>query len=176
MEDGGERRSAPAILHSLFSILVFDRYSARACLVGSADSAFSRAPVSCGESGLVLLAKRAMTLPLRSTRNFAKFHSMSPAKSPSVSLLVRNLYSACWSSPLTLILLAIGNDTLYLPVQNFLISASVPGSWPLKLLAGMPITTRSLSLYFSYSDSSASYCGVRPHLLATLTSNTGLPL
>src|SRR3954470_15435302 len=118
MEDGGERRSAPAILHSLFSILVFDRYSARACLVGSADSAFSTAPVSCGESGVVLLAKRAMTLPLRSTRNLAKFHSTSPAKSSPALPSVRNLYSGCLSSPFTLIFDIIGKVTLYLALQN----------------------------------------------------------
>src|SRR6185295_2056992 len=54
------------------SILV--SYSARAAAFeGSAASAFSIAPVNCGESGVVLLAKRAITLPLRSTRNLAKF-------------------------------------------------------------------------------------------------------
>src|ERR1700742_1431803 len=80
------------------------------------------------------------------------------------------------SSPFTETLAIIGNVTLYFEEQNVLISAFVPGSWPPKLLAGIPTITNPLSLYFSYVDSSAVYCGVNPQRLATLTSITTFPL
>src|ERR1022692_4970360 len=80
------------------------------------------------------------------------------------------------SSPFTDIFEYIGNVTLYLREQKVLISSFVPGSWAMKLLAGKPITTRPWPLYFSYSASRAVYWGVKPHLLATLTSKSTLPL
>ena len=36
--------------------------------------------------------------------------------------------------------------------------------------------TKPWSLYFSYKDSNALYCGVKPQRLATLTTRTTLPL
>ncbi len=40
--------------------------------------------VTSGESGVVAGSKRAITWPLRLTRNFVKFHLMSPAYLGSV--------------------------------------------------------------------------------------------
>ena len=42
-------------------------------------------------------------------------------------------------------------------------------------LHGRPTTVKPRSAYFSWSCSRPAYCGVRPHLLATLTSRAGLP-
>src|SRR4051812_44129266 len=55
-------------------------------------------------------------------------------------------------------------------------SASLPGSWLKNWLAGKPSTCRPCPLYFVYTASSCLYCGVRPHLLATFTIRTTLPL
>ena len=116
------------------------------------------------------------TLPSLPTRNFSKFHLMSPAGAGLVSSPVRYLYSGSIPSPLTTILDIIGKVTLYLLVQNFSISSFVPGSCLPNSLAGMPMTTSPSFSYFSYSACSPSYCGVSPHLLATFTSSTTLPL
>src|SRR5262249_19328576 len=53
-------------------------------------SAFSIAPVISADSGVTLGSNRAITFPLRSSRNFVKFHWISPAVSGFASLLVRN--------------------------------------------------------------------------------------
>src|SRR3954469_13494365 len=55
-------------------------------------------------------------------------------------------------------------------------SLSVPGSWPRNLLHGTPTIARPSFANFSCSSSSGLYCGVLPHLLATFTSSTTLPL
>ena len=52
-------------------------------------SAFSTASVTFGDSGFSPGSNRAITSPLRLTRNLAKFQLMSPANLGSVSLLVR---------------------------------------------------------------------------------------
>src|SRR4029077_4689598 len=111
------------------------------------------------ESGVTADSKRCTTLPLRSTRNFVKFHLMSPAMAAPVCL-VRYWESGVWSSPLTDTFLYMGNVTLYFREQKVLISSFVPGSWAPKLLAGKPTMTKPWSLYLSYKDSSALYCGV----------------
>ena len=54
-----------------------------------------------------------------------------------------------WSVPVTDIFENIGYVTLYFSVQKCLISFSVPGSCPIKLLAGKPSTTNPRSLYWS---------------------------
>src|ERR1019366_5194796 len=132
-------------------------------------SAFSIAAATSGDSGVTLGSKRATTLPFLFTRNLGKFHWISPP------VAVRNRYSGAWSSPLTEIFEYMGKVTLYLLLQDVLISSLVPGSWAPKLLAGNPRITNPRSLYFSYSDSIPAYCGVNPHLLATLTISTTLP-
>src|SRR5258708_9685589 len=139
-------------------------------------SADSTAAVTSGESGFVAGSNRATGFPLRSNRNFVKFHLMSPANCGSDVGSVRNVYSGVLSSPFTDTFDIIGKLTLYFELQNFLISSSVPGSCDMKLFAGTPTITSPRSLYFSYSPSSAVYCGVNPHLLATFTSSTTLPL
>src|SRR5262249_27017872 len=58
---------------------------------GAAASAFSISCTTLLSSGLVPFANRPIRFPLRSTRNFVKFHSTSPAKSPAVPFSVRNL-------------------------------------------------------------------------------------
>src|SRR3569623_310506 len=60
--------------------------------------------------------------------------------------------------------------------QNSEISSSLPGSWLPNSLAGKPRIASPLLAYFSCNSSSCSYCGVRPHWLATLTISTTLPL
>ena len=50
-------------------------------------SSFSIADVTSGESGLVAGSKRFTTWPLRSTRNFVKFHLMSPARAGFASVV-----------------------------------------------------------------------------------------
>ena len=52
---------------------------------------------------------------------------------------------------------------------------AVPGSWPRNWLQGNPMTEKSRSAYFFWRRSSPSYCGVRPHLEATLTRRNVLP-
>src|SRR3954449_2756266 len=54
-------------------------------------------------------------------------------------------------------------------------SSAVPGSWPPNWLHGTPTTVNPRSAYSSCSFSSPAYCGVRPHLLATLTTRAGRP-
>ncbi len=66
---------------SLWSRLVSARHYFRA---------FSMAAVTSGESGLTGDSKRAMTLPLRSTRNFVKFHLISPPVLGLADVSVRN--------------------------------------------------------------------------------------
>ena len=69
-----------------------------------------------------------------------------------------------------------GNDTSYLVLQNVLMSSAVPGSCPAKSLQGKPTTVKPFALNFLWVASRAEYCGVRPHLEATLTTSTTLPL
>src|ERR1700704_5456994 len=76
---------------------------------------------------------------------------------------------------MTAFLDVIGNVTLYFVEQKFLISASVPGSWPPKSFDGTPSTTSPRSRYFSHKASSPRYCGVSPHCDAVLTMRTGFP-
>src|SRR5271170_4357873 len=109
----------------------------------------STAAITSGDSGVTLGSKRATGLPLRSKRNLVKFHLISPPSFGSVDLSVRKTYSGVLSSPTTDTLAIIGKLTLYLLLQNFLISSLVPGSWLAKLFAGMPTITRPWSLYFS---------------------------
>lgn len=52
--------------------------------------AFSIAPVTTADSGSIAGSKRAITLPLRSTRNFVKFHWISPPVAGLLFLSVRN--------------------------------------------------------------------------------------
>src|SRR4029079_18480724 len=59
--------------------------------------------------------------------------------------------------------------------QQHRVASFVPGSWPMKLLAGNPTIVKPSSRFASYRDSSASYCGVSPHFDATLTTSTTLP-
>src|SRR5579862_1973311 len=70
----------------------------------------------------------------------------------------------------------IGKSTAKRVSQKVLISFSVPGSCAPKSFAGTPSTTSPLSRFSRQSFSSPSYCGVRPHWLATLTTSTALPL
>src|ERR1700677_224004 len=173
----GEITAGPKQKASANSALAFEaicrRFGALArsyCLISLAISA-----VICGESGVTSGSKRATTFPFRSTKNLVKFHLISPASAGFASL-VKYAYNGVWSSPFTETFPYIGKVTLYLDWQNVLISAFVPGSWLPKLFAGKPKITKPLSLYFSYVDSSAVYCGVNPQRLATLTSKTTLPL
>src|SRR3954467_916595 len=55
-------------------------------------------------------------------------------------------------------------------------SEAVPGSCFPNWLQGTPTMANPWLPNFSCSASSGLYCGVLPHLLATLTSNTTLPL
>src|SRR5205085_1147013 len=50
-----------------------------------------------------------------------------------------------------------------------------PGSCPPNWLHGKPITVKPFASYFFCTASSAVYCGVRPHLLATFTIISALP-
>src|SRR4051795_1939890 len=54
-------------------------------------------------------------------------------------------------------------------------SSALPGSWPMNWLHGKPTTVNPRGPYSSCSASSCVYCGVSPHLLATLTTSAGLP-
>src|SRR5437879_231441 len=139
-------------------------------------SAFSMAATICGESGVTSGSNRATTLPLRSNRNFVKFHLISPPVVGFADESVRYWYSGVMSDPFTETFDIIGNCTLYFRVQKVLISSFVPGSCAPKLLAGTPTITRPRSLYFSYTDSNAEYWGVYPQRLATLTTISTLPL
>ena len=79
----------------------------------------------------------------------------------------------CMSAPLTEILEKRGKVAFFSFLQKDLISRSVPGSCPLKLLAGNARTWKPLAVYFFWSDSRLEYCGpVSPHLLATLTTRS----
>src|ERR1700679_2569820 len=138
-------------------------------------TSFSISAITCGESGVTSGSNRATTFPFRSTKNFVKFHLMSPVTAGFASL-VRYAYKGVWSAPSTETFPYIGKVTLYFDWQKVLISAFVPGSCEPKLLAGKPRITNPLSLYFSYVDSSAVYCGVNPQRLATFTSSTTFPL
>ncbi len=60
-------------------------------------------------------------------------------------------------------------------LQNSTISSGVPGSWPAKSLEGKPSTVNPLSANRCCTASSASYCGVSPHLEATLTTRRTWP-
>src|SRR5271154_6015994 len=52
--------------------------------------AFSMAEVTSGESGFTLGSKRPITVPSRPTRNFVKFHWISPPVFGLAVLSVRN--------------------------------------------------------------------------------------
>ena len=123
-------------------------------MVAQSLSAPSMAEVNSADSGSTFESKRFSTSPFFPIRYLVKFHFGSPAALP------RNWYSGAASVPFTEIFEDIGNVTLYLREQNVLISASVPGSCPPKLLAGTPTSTRPCALYFSQIFSSPAYCGV----------------
>ena len=65
--------------------------------------------------------------------------------------------------------------TPYVVEQKVWISSAVPGSWPPNWLHGKPRTVKPFSPYVACSRSSPSYCGVRPHLDATLTISATWP-
>src|SRR5205823_8243827 len=92
-----------------------------------------------------------------------------------------SLAVSCWyrgwrPSPLTSIFSVIGNVTPYVVEQNVAISSDDPGSCSPNWLQGTPSTVNPLFAYCSWRRSRPSYCGVRPHLEATLTTRTALPL
>jgi hypothetical protein len=72
-------------------------------------------------------------------------------------------------------LLSTGNVTEYSVEQNAAISASVPGSWPPKLLAGNARTVKPAPRLSLWSCSSASYCGVSPHFERHVHHENHLP-
>src|SRR4051812_24928488 len=90
------------------------RYRASAC---------STACFTSAESGVTAGSNRRMILPSLPMRILVKFHLMSPPVSE-----VRYWYSGTISPPFTDTLLIIGNVTLYLRLQNVLISSLLPGS------------------------------------------------
>src|SRR5271157_1357668 len=75
------------------------KWGAMASLVGDGSTsrrwiyfsarAFSMAPITSGDSGTTPGSKRAITSPLRLTRNLAKFQEIGPANRGLVSSLVR---------------------------------------------------------------------------------------
>src|SRR6185437_5583925 len=89
--------------------------------------------------------------------------------------LFSHLYSGSACSPLTSILANIGKVTSYWVLQKFLISVSSPGSWWPNWSHGKPSTTRPRSRWSCHRVSSPWYCGVKPHLEATLTISNVLP-
>ena len=108
-------------------------------------------PLIVDRNNQIVLAKRISTVQYG-----GKWHMpggkvfvgerMSPA-SFTFAWVVRYLYIGHWSSPLT-DTLAIKSNVTFLPAQNFLMSALLPGSWFPKLLAGNARMRRPLSLYF----------------------------
>ncbi len=68
-----------------------------------------------------------------------------------------------------------GKVTSYLVAQKLAISSADPGSCPANWLQGKPSTTRPASRCCRHSASNPSYCGVKPHLDAVLTTSTTLP-
>ena len=57
-----------------------------------------------------------------------------------------------------------------------MISSEVPGSCLPNWLQGKPSTVKPFLAYFEWTACNCLYCGVRPHLLATLTISITLPL
>src|SRR5471032_2724814 len=81
-----------------------------------------------------------------------------------------------WASlPLTSIFLNSGKLTPKFNSQNSEIAPSLPGSCLPNWLQGNPSTTSPWSLYCCQSCSRPLYCGVKPHLLAVLTTKMALP-
>src|SRR5579875_976765 len=157
------------------------------------------AATSVGSSGATSELKRPTTFPLRSTRNFSKFHRTSgkafgggkPCSAAYSerwvcrsslfakrcgSSAVRRAYRGCFSGPVTVILEKRGKLTGYSVEQKVAISWSVPGSWLAKSFAGKPRTSKPRSLKRLYRVSSPVYWGVKPHLEATFTNSRTLPL
>ncbi len=79
-------------------------------------------------------------------------------------------------APLTTIFENRSKVTRYFIEQNVLICSLVPGSWAPNSLAGKATTANPRPAYFSCSFCSPSYCGVRPHSEAVLTSSMTFPL
>src|SRR5689334_7754588 len=77
--------------------------------------------------------------------------------------------------PFTSIFSNIGKVTPYEVEQNSAISSAVPGSCPPNWLHGKPTTESPREANCSCSFSSAVYCGVSPHLDATLTTSRAAP-
>src|SRR6267154_2412093 len=105
--------------------------------------------VTSAESGVTAGSKRARIWPSGPTRNFVKFHWISPPVFGFADLSVKYRYSGVLSSPFTETLDIIGNFTFYLDWQNVLISWFVPGSCAPKLFAGIPTITKPRSLYYT---------------------------
>src|SRR5215470_4961937 len=66
---------------------------------------------SSGSSGSVIGRYRAMTFPSGPTRNFSKFHWMSPASPAASGSAVNSAYNGCLPGPLTSIFSNIGKVT-----------------------------------------------------------------
>src|SRR5450830_1404563 len=87
-----------------------------------------------------------------------------------------NCTNSGWAAlPLTSIFLNNGKLTPKFSSQNSEIAPSLPGSCLPNWLHGNPSTTKPWSLYCCQSCSKPLYCGVKPHLLAVLTTRKALP-
>ena len=90
------------------------------------------------------------------------------------SASVRARYSGCFCGPVTVILLNIGKSTPKVEWQKSAISASVPGSCPLKSLAGNQDRPAAIAVG-PKEGFEPSYCTVVPHFDATLTMRSTFP-
>ena len=143
---------------------------------GQALTADSIAPTSAGSSGSTCGAKRATTSPSRPTRNFSKFHRMSPS-TPSASAVVGELLVE--RVPVVAVHLDLleerERDAVGGGAEGRRSPRGEPGSCSRNWLHGTPMTVKPWSAYCSWIFSSPSYCGVSPHFDATLTTRATLP-
>src|SRR5690606_656437 len=139
-------------------------------------SHFSSASISrLSSSGLVVGAKRLTTWPSLPIRNLVKFHLMPWLPSRPGARFFSCTNSGWAPAPLTSTFLNSGKLTPKFSSQNSEMAPSSPGSCLPNWLQGKPNTTTPLSLYCCQTFSRPLYCGVKPHLLAVLTTSTALP-
>ena len=135
-------------------------------------SASSMAATSSGDSGSTCGRNRWTVSPPGETRNFSKFHMMSPATPSASGTRVSDAYSGCRPGPLTSILSRIGKVTPNRSLQNDRMSSELPGSCRPNWLHGNAITVNPRSANRACSRWSPAYWGVRPHWDAVLTTRT----
>src|SRR5690606_6045457 len=136
----------------------------------------SRASISpLSSSGLVVGAKRLTNWPSWPIRNLVKFHLMPWLPSTPGARCFSWTKSGWAPGPLTSTFRNRGKLTPKFSSQNSEMAPSSPGSCLPNWLQGKPSTTRPRSRYCCQRLSRPLYCGVKPHLLAVLTTNSALP-